>query len=67
MFESYALTTHDVLALRAALRDDAAGFLFKGMLSLCEAIGAIRQNLFSWAVVRLYYSCFYSAVQDNAA
>lgn len=57
--ESYALTALDAVAVRQALLEDCSHLLFKGVLTLVEAVASIRGSLYSWAVVRLYYSCFY--------
>lgn len=58
-FKTFALSAAEAADLRADLRDDSLDHYYKGLLSLCEAISSIDKHLFSWAVVRLYYSVFY--------
>lgn len=42
-----------------ALKIDAPSTYFKAVLSLVEAIVSIKRGHHSWAIVKLYYSCFY--------
>lgn len=47
--------------LRQALRADAAGYSYSGIVSAGDATQAIHRGLYSWATVKLYYSTFYLA------
>ena len=58
-FEAFTLTRTYAKELVACLEEDSNDLYFKGILTLSEALYAINKNLFSWAVVRLYYSIFY--------
>ncbi|GAA4382269.1 hypothetical protein [Hymenobacter koreensis] len=45
--------------LKEKLHDDALAFYYKGSLSLKEGLVGVRNRLYSWATVKLYYSIFY--------
>ena len=44
----------------AALIGDAKNYHYSSCVSVCEAIRGVRDGNYSWAVVKLYYSVFYS-------
>lgn len=61
LFFSSPLNSAQASALRRALGNDAADYLYNGALSIGDATRAIERSLFSWATVKLYYSTFYLA------
>lgn len=58
-FEAITLSAEKVSLLTSTLADDAINLYFKGLLSICEAISSINKRLYSWSVVKAYYSVFY--------
>ncbi|HLN23136.1 MAG TPA: hypothetical protein VK558_04045, partial [Patescibacteria group bacterium] len=46
---------------KAHLKLDAKGLLYSSTLSFLSAIEGAQGASFSWAIVKLYYSCFYAA------
>lgn len=57
--ENLTLDRSQASKLQAELTEDAKDIYLKGIQSLAEAIGSCRNNLFSWATVKAYYSVFY--------
>lgn len=58
--ENYTLTTDKVGLLRNESFDDACSLNYKAVVSLLEAIYGLINGHSSWAIVKLYYSTFYS-------
>ena len=56
----YSFEEEDSRIARELLKEDAADFYYKALLSLCKALNSIYRGYHSWPVVNLYYSCFYS-------
>lgn len=54
------LTNEQAEILKNFLLDEMPSYYYKSLLSYMESIVAIKDKLFSWATVRLYYSVFYS-------
>ncbi|OEE17295.1 hypothetical protein OAY_10635 [Vibrio cyclitrophicus ZF205] len=57
---AYELPLTKVDELRESIRVDSESLFYKAMLSFLEAIYGIVNNHSSWAIVKLYYSAFYS-------
>lgn len=55
------LDVHQAASLQSALSEDAKGAIYSAMVSMADAYAGIHRGLFSWATVKLYYSCFYWA------
>lgn len=51
----------DAQRLAEALNDDALGLAQAAAASLFEGVQGVVDNRFTWATVKLYYSCFYAA------
>ena len=50
---------HSVIS--ANLQNDVYGMYYSALVSLADAIYGASKGRFSWSIVKLYYSCFYSA------
>ena len=65
----YSLIHDDISNLKELQREDAKGFLFKGLLSFAQALHDINNGLYSWATIKIYYSIYYmlrtSLLNDN--
>ncbi len=42
------------------LHNDAISYIYSATITIGDAIQGIRQNLFTWATIKLYYATFYS-------
>ena len=58
--EEYLITTDSQPAAVEALDRDAASLLHKGLLSFIGACNDLDLNNRSWAIIKLYYSLFYT-------
>lgn len=47
--------------LAVALAEDARGAIYSAVVSIADAFSGLQNGYFSWATVKLYYSCFYLA------
>lgn len=47
--------------IRGCLLQDAKGLLYSSTLSFLSAVEGAKGEAFSWAIVKLYYACFYAA------
>lgn len=56
---NFKITTANESQLKLALNRDSGGFLYKGLVTLCEAISAVEIGSYSWSIVKFYYSIFY--------
>ncbi|MEH0874558.1 hypothetical protein QM999_07475 [Pectobacterium cacticida] len=59
-FANYSLPADKIEQLRAAAYNDAKNIFFKASLSFLEATYGIINKHTSWAIIKLYYSVFYS-------
>ena len=59
-YEQTTITKQQAEDLEVLLENEVASYYYKALLSYMESIPAIKNKLFSWATVRLYYSVFYS-------
>lgn len=53
------LTREEAVKFKETLKEDSKDFYFKGLLSLVEALSNVKNGLYSWATVKLYYSAYY--------
>lgn len=53
------ITSEEAERFKETLEGDSKDFYFKGLLSLIEALSNIKNGLYSWATVKLYYSTYY--------
>ena len=60
MYLSTTLTQVQAQQLHSALGTEVTEYYYKSILSLIEAIEALREDLYSWTTVKLYYSAYYS-------
>ncbi|CAD5630066.1 hypothetical protein MZE84_24905 [Escherichia coli] len=58
--ENYSLPSDKVSILNESMVSDAKDVFFKSSLSLLEALFSLKRGHSSWAIVKLYYSIFYS-------
>lgn len=58
-WESHVLDASEAAKLRSFLIADACAMLYKGTLSISEAIFGLSKYQFSWSTVKLYYGMFY--------
>lgn len=59
-YEQTSLTKQQAIDIKYLLECEIESYYYKALLSYMECIQALKNNLFSWATVRLYYSVFYS-------
>ncbi len=57
--ESFTISQNDLVKFENALREDSGNTLYKGVISLLEALASISDGHQSWAIVKLYYASFY--------
>jgi len=57
--KALVLNSSQAAKLQSALEEDARGAIYSGIVSIADAFSGIQRGYFSWAVVKLYYSCFY--------
>jgi hypothetical protein len=57
---SKSLSQLEVTSLISGLHADAADFYYSGWISFLDALNGISKGFFTWPVVKLYYSVFYS-------
>ncbi|MCO7260520.1 hypothetical protein [Dickeya zeae] len=57
---SFTLVQDKVPSLSNAITSDACDVFFKSALSFLEALFSLKRGHSSWAIVKLYYSIFYS-------
>jgi hypothetical protein len=55
-----SLSQLEVTSLISGLRADAADFYYSGWISFLDALSGISKGFYTWSVVKLYYSVFYS-------
>ena len=58
--ESTPLTHLDARFLLDLLQTDAEDYCYSAPICIADACRAIQGGFYSWATVKLYYSCFYS-------
>ncbi|MEX5491903.1 hypothetical protein ABFV51_01750 [Pseudomonas asgharzadehiana] len=46
-------------SLQLALKKDAEGYLYSGVVSIGDAVQALERTMYTWATVKLYYALFY--------
>lgn len=56
----YELSSHKLNSLKSAIIDDCDSLFYKAIVSFLEAIYGVVNGHSSWAIVKLYYSTFYS-------
>jgi hypothetical protein len=54
-----SLTSAQATSLQLALKKDAGGYLYSGIVSIGDAVQALDRAMYTWATVKLYYSLFY--------
>jgi uncharacterized protein (UPF0332 family) len=64
--EAYALNKNNAFALSNILKEDAKDLYFKGCQTLIESLANYNSRLYSWAVIKAYYSIFYMIKADFA-
>ena len=64
--ESFTLDAINSFALSNSLQQDAKDLYFKGCQSLTESILNFNNKLYSWAIIKAYYSTFYLIKADFA-
>lgn len=57
---NFTLVQDKVPSLNSAIISDACDVFFKSALSFLEALFSLKRGHSSWAIVKLYYSIFYS-------
>jgi len=57
--ESFVISQNNLQGFENALREDSGNTLYKGVISLLEALASISEGRQSWAIVKLYYASFY--------
>lgn len=58
--KSYSLPVDKVTLLSEAIVNDATDVFYKSSISFLEALYSLKRGHSSWAIVKLYYSVFYS-------
>ncbi|WP_331308712.1 hypothetical protein [Methylobacterium oryzae] len=58
--KAFQLSAAQAPLLASALNADAEDMHYSAVISLLDAINGINSAYFSWAIVKLYYCCFYS-------
>lgn len=53
------LDSLDENKLRGLIIEDAKSYYQKGLISFCEAVYGIKNQRYTWSIVKLYYSTFY--------
>lgn len=53
------LSAREATNIEQLLRVDATNYLYSACISIGDALQGIDRSLYSWATVKLYYSCFY--------
>lgn len=64
--ETFTLDKKSAFTLSNTLKDDAKDLYFKGCQSLTESLNNFNNKLYSWAVIKAYYSIFYMIKADFA-
>lgn len=64
--EKFVIDKNQAFSLSNSLKLDACDFYFKGCQSLTESLMNHSQRLFSWAIIKGYYSVFYMIKADFA-
>jgi hypothetical protein len=59
IFEKLSLTPAQATALKTELQNDAGDLYYKGLLSLSEGVNSVSRHLYSWALIKFYYSLYY--------
>lgn len=57
--ENFVVTQSNFGQLENALKEDSGNTLYKGALTLLEALTSISKGNQSWAIVKFYYASFY--------
>jgi hypothetical protein len=57
--ECFTVSQNHLADFKNALKEDSGNTLYKGVLSLLEALNSISNGHQSWAIVKLYYASFY--------
>jgi hypothetical protein len=58
------LNHSDEVELSSLIIKDAQSYYQKSLISFCEAIHGIKKQRYTWSIVKLYYSTFYSIRAD---
>ncbi|WP_336996970.1 hypothetical protein [Leclercia sp. M50] len=58
--DSIQLSASKLSDLSDAIRDDSINVFYKASVSFLEALFSLRRGHSSWAIIKLYYSIFYS-------
>lgn len=59
--KAIVLSTAQAGNLGNALLEDARGAIYSGIVCVADALSGLSKGYFSWAIVKLYYACFYFA------
>jgi len=54
------LSSHDQIEIKDRLNQDVKDLYFKGCYSLLRGLADVESGHFSWAIIKFYYSIFYS-------
>ena len=58
--KAHVINRAEATQICSYLHNDALSYLYSATVTVGDAIRGIRQNLFTWATVKLYYATFYS-------
>jgi hypothetical protein len=58
--KSYVINSAKAVQIRNRLHNDAISYIYSATITMGDAVRGIKQNLFTWATVKLYYVTFYS-------
>lgn len=58
------LNSSDEIELKKLILSDAKSYYQKGLISFCEAVHGIKKQRYTWSIIKLYYSTFYSLRAD---
>ncbi|MEN9291293.1 MAG: hypothetical protein RLZZ357_1137 [Bacteroidota bacterium] len=64
--ETFTLGRQSAYELSSTLKEDARDLYFKGCQSLTESLNNFSNKLYSWAIIKAYYSIFYMIKADFA-
>jgi len=60
IIKAYVINRAEATQIRNHLHNDALSYIYSATVTVGDAIRGIRQNLFTWATVKMYYATFYS-------
>lgn len=58
--QAHVINRAEATQISNYLQNDALSYIYSATVTVGDAIRGIRQNLFTWATVKLYYATFYS-------